>query len=80
MKIATWNVRGIGSDRKRSMVKNLIKREHLDLIGITKTKHSTLSHWDIVKLWGHQTVDDVHVLVNDGLGRLIISWHKDSFQ
>jgi len=46
MKIATWNVRGFGLEKKRHMVKNLIKKETLDLIGLTETKHSSLSHWD----------------------------------
>ena len=64
----TWNVRGIGTDNKRYMVKNLIKKDHLDLIGLTETKHSNFSHWDTVKLWGHQTGDYVHVPVIDGSG------------
>ena len=62
------------------MVKNLIKKDHQDLIGLTEMKHSNFSHWDAVKLWGHQTGDHVHVPAIDGSGGLIISWHKDSFR
>ena len=47
MKFATWNVRGFGSDQKKSMVKNLIRKESLDLIGLTETKIQEFNAWDL---------------------------------
>jgi len=37
MKLAIWNVRGLGVDHKKSMVKGIIKEEKLDLIDLTES-------------------------------------------
>ena len=43
MKIASWNIRGFGAERKKSMIKSLIKEEMLDLIGLVETKHNEVT-------------------------------------
>jgi len=43
MKIATWNIRGIGSIEKKNTVKTLIKAESIDLLGLVETKHSGIT-------------------------------------
>jgi len=52
MKIASWNVRGLGAEGKKIMIKSIIKEELLDLIGLVETKHNELSEWDMRKCWG----------------------------
>ena len=47
MRIATWNVRGLGSENKKRMVKNLIREESIELIGLVETKHADFSKWDV---------------------------------
>ena len=47
MKIATWNVRGIGAENKKTTGQSIIKEENLDLVGLTETKHDDLSQCEI---------------------------------
>jgi len=57
MKFASWHVREFGTDRKKCMVKKLIKKENLDLIGLTEMKHQELTQRDISQCWGNHTVE-----------------------
>jgi len=80
MKIATWNIRGLGSDEKKWTMKKLIKDENIDLLGLVETKHADISLWSMQKLWGNQNVDWVHSPAENGSGRVLVSWHKESFE
>ena len=79
MRLASWNIRGFGDDKKKSMIKSLIKEEKLDLIGLVETKHNTLTEWDMFRCWGHQGSEFMHIIAVNGSGGLILSWHKDIF-
>ena len=79
MKIATWNVRGFGTDNNKSMVKGIVKEEKLDLIGLTETKHCEVSEWDMRKCWGNHDVEWMHVAAKQNSGGLILSWKCDAF-
>jgi len=43
MRVASWNIRGWGTEGKKTMVKNLIKEECIELIGLVETKHFDVS-------------------------------------
>ena len=43
MRIATWNIRDLGGEGKKNTVKNLIKEEIIDLIGLVETKYFDVS-------------------------------------
>lgn len=38
MKIVSWNVRGLGSRRKRILIKDLLVKECLDIVSFQETK------------------------------------------
>ena len=78
MKIASWNVRGWGTEGKKTMVKNFIMGEEIDIIGLVETKHAEVSQWDIRKCWAKQDAEWVHAPAINGSGGLIVSWHKDA--
>jgi len=71
MKVAAWNVRGIGSQQKKNMVKTLIKDECIDFLGLVEIKHSVLSQRDLMAIWGLQSTEWVHVPAINGSGGLI---------
>ena len=47
MRVATWNIRGFGDDKKKCMIKNLIKEENLNLISLVETKHTEVTQWEV---------------------------------
>jgi len=47
MKIAVWNIRGIGSSSKKNMIRSLIREKAIDIIGLVESKHNELSVHDI---------------------------------
>jgi len=80
MDMAVWNIRGFGNEKKKSMIKGLIKEERLDLIGLVETKHSTINDWDMKQCWGLSRSDYMHVSTIQGSGGLLISWHQEAFK
>jgi len=80
MRIATWNIRGLGSAEKKVVVKRLLKEEHIDLIGLVETKHKDITIWDVRKLWGLQNAEWVHSPAVNGSGGLVVTWNSDSFK
>ena len=61
------------------MVKKLIKKENLDLIGLTETKLQVLTQRDISQCWGNFVVEWMHVKARQQSGGLIMLWKKEVF-
>ena len=68
MKIVTWNVRDFGTVKKKCMVRNIIRAEKLDMIGLTETKHQEINRWEMKQCWGSQEIDWVHVTARQSSG------------
>ena len=80
MTVAVWNVRGIGSRAKKSMVRSLIIQERIDIIGLVESKHSDITLQDMHSCWGNRDVDWLQVPAEEGgAGGLILAWLKESF-
>jgi len=80
MKVAVWNIRGIGAEAKKVTVKKLINAEKIDMMGLVETKHNTFSPWLISKLWGHHNIGWAHIPAENSSGGILVSWHHDSFK
>ena len=80
MRLLTWNVRGLGAEGKKGMIKTIIKEESIDMVGLVETKHKDISEWDIRKCWGHNGAEYMHVTVVKDSGGLLLSWHKEAFK
>jgi len=78
MKIGSWNIRGFGADNKKCMIKDIIRAERLDFIGLMETKHTEVTQWDLHKCWGQIRSDYPHVTAKNSEG-LIATWRQDSF-
>ena len=61
------------------MVKKLIRKENLDLIGLTETKHHELIQRDISQSWGNHRVEWIHVAARQHSGGLLLMWRQEIF-
>ena len=52
MKIAVWNVRGLGSGGKVSMIRKLMREKQISFMGIIETKKSSFDRNQAARLWG----------------------------
>ncbi|KAL4323260.1 hypothetical protein GQ457_11G030710 [Hibiscus cannabinus] len=51
MKILAWNVQGLGSDVKLSVVRRVIRQEKLDMVLLQETKNDKVEDVGIRWLW-----------------------------
>jgi len=80
MKIAVWNIRGIGSSSKKRIIRSLIREEGIDIIGLVESKHNEVTLHDMNRCWGNQDVEWLQVPAGEGgSGGMILSWIKDIF-
>jgi len=80
MIIAVWNIRGLGSSRKKEMTRSLIRKERVEMIGLMESKHTEVTLHDMNKCWGNQDIEWVQVPAEEGgSGGIILAWLKDSF-
>ena len=79
MKLVSWNVRGFGVAKKKCMVRNIIKTEVLDIIGLTETKQQEIDRWEMKQCWGKQEIDWVYVAARLSAGGLLLSWKMSAF-
>ncbi|KAL8513736.1 hypothetical protein ACS0TY_013010 [Phlomoides rotata] len=53
MRILSYNVRGLGKKAKRMKVKEIIKKQNIDLCCIQETKMEEVSKLRCLGLWGN---------------------------
>ena len=61
------------------MVKRLIRKEKLDLIGLTETKIQEFKAWDLKRCWGNTTADWEQVTARQNSGGALITWNQQIF-
>ncbi|XP_058106396.1 uncharacterized protein LOC131249620 [Magnolia sinica] len=79
MKIVSWNVRGVGSKHKRSLIKATISTRNPDVVCFQETKVATFKNSLLASLWG---VADAKwfALDADGSSRgILIAWKSSSW-
>jgi exonuclease III len=73
----TFNIRGLGGRVKRRKVRELVRREKIELLALQETKVGSVDHSFCRRLWGG---DNVAWRCNPALGRsggLLILWDKE---
>jgi exonuclease III len=74
---SSFNIRGLGGRVKRRKVRELVRREKIELLALQETKVSNVDHSFCRRLWGG---DNVAWRCNPALGRsggLLILWDKE---
>jgi len=79
MSLGSWNIRGFGTDNKKSMIKDLIRSENLDMVGLVETKHNEVTQWDLNKCWGTIQSDFSDVAAKGNSGGIIVTWNQEAF-
>ncbi|KAK9938261.1 hypothetical protein M0R45_015011 [Rubus argutus] len=75
MRIVTWNVRGLGSRRKRSMVKSLLVGCGADIIILQETKKPEIDARLVSSIWGARFKDWVSIPAVGSSGGIVIIWN-----
>ncbi|CAL5385523.1 uncharacterized protein LOC114290665 [Camellia sinensis] len=80
MKILSWNIRGLGRQEKRRMIKKIIRERKIDIALFQETKKAIESNDMVRSLWTRDKME--YMVVNsDGLaGGLLCIWDPGVFQ
>lgn len=74
MKIASWNVRGLGGVSRRMVVKELIRRQKLQIVMLQETKLNEVSDATVKQIWGKRDVKWAAVDATGSAGGLLTLW------
>jgi len=79
LRLGSWNIRGFGAENKKSMIKDLIRSEKLDMLGLIETKHNEIAQWELTKCWGKVQAEYTDVNAKGNSGGLIVTWNRETF-
>ncbi|XVF49610.1 hypothetical protein PTKIN_Ptkin04bG0027000 [Pterospermum kingtungense] len=79
MKIASWNIRGIGRAEKRRAVRRLLVNNKFDMFFIQESKLKEMNHRVQRWLWGNEPFLCEAVVSEGNLGGLISCWREEFF-
>lgn len=79
MKITTWNIRGLGSKRKKRNHSNRIKKEKLNMGFIQETKCSVEKIRDLHCKWLNN-YEYLEVKANNTAGGILTFWNLQNFE
>ena len=80
MKILSLNVRGLGMREKRCKVKNLVRKQNVDMLLLQETKLKETRPTLIKSIWGNAELEYVHVDADGSAGGIITVWRPDFFK
>jgi mannosylglycoprotein endo-beta-mannosidase len=75
MRICTWNVRGLGSKRKRSVIRRLLANCGADIIILQETKKVEVDRRLVSSIWGSRFKDWVSIPAFGTAGGLVLIWN-----
>ncbi|KAK8598643.1 hypothetical protein V6N13_094607 [Hibiscus sabdariffa] len=79
MKLATWNIRRMGTNVKLSAIGRLVRMHKIDMILIQETKKSAIKESEIRRCWGDDEFDFCFVESDGSSGGLLSVWDKGKF-
>ncbi|XP_010252447.1 PREDICTED: uncharacterized protein LOC104594028 [Nelumbo nucifera] len=77
MKIPSWNVRGIGSARKRALIKEVIKKYDPDIVFIQESKRMEFNDRWARSVWKARGISWVAAPSWGASGGIVTMWNKD---
>ena len=79
MKIVSWNVRGIGSVRKRGVIKENLLKMRPDIVLLQETKKEILEEKMVGSLWKARNRSWVALSSVGSSGGIVIIWDVGEF-
>ncbi|XP_015947276.1 uncharacterized protein LOC107472254 [Arachis duranensis] len=74
------NKRGLRGDGKVRMIKDLKKKFRLNMLGLIETKRPVVTKFDVISLWGYDSVGWAYVEADGALGGLLLMWDENAFK
>ena len=74
MKIISWNTRGLGSKKKRRVVKDFLRSEELDIVMIQETKKAECDRRFVGGVWTTRNKDWAALPASGASGGILIIW------
>jgi len=79
MKIISLNIRGLGGTLKRNYLRDLISKEHVDMVCLQQTKCYCFRREKVFLLWGCNEVNWVENKVLNSASGVLTMWSNKSF-
>ncbi|KAL8557651.1 hypothetical protein ACS0TY_004930 [Phlomoides rotata] len=79
MKILSYNVRGLGKKAKRREVRDIIKKQKIELCCIQETKLEEITKFRCMGLWGNSNFDWAFSESVGRSGGILSMWDEDVF-
>lgn len=80
MKLLSWNIRGLGSEDRRAIVKDLIRSEKVHMTLLQESKLRPMSEKTARELWGSRFVRWLARESVGLVGGFILPWDTRKFQ
>lgn len=80
MKFLFWNVRGLGKSHRRSLVRNHILNENLDLVALQETIKQDFEDWELKELAGNIDFNWLWTPARVYSGGMIMGVRVESFE
>lgn len=80
MKIMAWNVRGLGSARKRILIKETIKKARIDIVMIQETKLKVINQKWVRSIWSSWNKNWAYLPSFGASGGQLIIWKDEIFE
>ena len=72
MKIIRWNTRGLGSRKKRRVVKDFLRLENPDVVMFQETKREVCDRKFVGSVWSVRNMEWAALLARGDLGGILI--------
>lgn len=80
MSLVSWNVRGLCNPKKDAILRNMIVKHKIEMIGVVETKLTQFDKTRIVVILGFSNMDDIGCKATESQsGGLNLIWNTDSF-
>jgi len=79
MKLISINIRGVRGSIKNNYLRELIHKEHADLVCLHETKCKEMGQEKNFKMWGTNKVEWVVNKNDNGEGGVITMWKRNHF-
>ena len=80
MRILSWNVRGLGSKKARSIVKGFLRSQDPDIVLLQETKRENWDKRFLVSIWTERDREWTFLPACGASGGVVIIWDSNKFE
>lgn len=80
LKLLSWNIRGLGRQEKRGMIRKILKERKIDIVLFQETKKAVESDDVVRSIWARDKMECIAINPNGLAGGLLCIWDPGVFQ